>query len=349
LLTCVVWYTTEIDCFVDASGSNGCITFSWSTTKWWNTRCSWLVPCTNSCEWQNQLHDYGYQPANGTPRHAYELVCIQKQILSTNSRRSHGISIDHDTGKHLHVRMGTIITGSSKISTWAVWTVRNKFLIILVVDNKTHILAMLTNHFLVRLLLIRYIDDVFMTSNMTLDQIHVLLDRMDANDDNIHIVRSIWQRLQFLDVLVVNDNDQLKTSVYHKSAAEPYIVPFLSEYPRHIHRNTIRGTLYRTAHLCSHVGDFDDERWHKSKWNYYWIYIQCNISPITLDDSSTIMICRCRYCNNQARSIMNNSTWNYSVNYHNVNTTRRIKVNIGLWFVFHLVWIVVWHGSSTMN
>jgi hypothetical protein len=101
-----------------------------------------------------------------------------------------------------------------------------------------------------------------MTSNMSLDQINVLLDRMNVNDDNIRIVRSIGQRLQFLDVLVVNDHGRLKTSVYHKPAAEPYIVPFLSEHPRHIHRNTIRGALYRAARLCSHVDDFDDERLH---------------------------------------------------------------------------------------
>jgi hypothetical protein len=114
------------------------------------------------------------------------------------------------------------------------------------------------NHFLVRLLLIRCIDDLCMTSNMTLDQIHVLLDRKNVNDDNIRIVRSIGQRLQCLDVLVVNDHGQLKTSVYHKPAAEPYIVPYLSEHPRYIHRNTIRGALCRTARLCSHVDDFDD-------------------------------------------------------------------------------------------
>jgi hypothetical protein len=47
--------------------------------------------------------------------------------------------------------------------------------------------------------------------------------------------------------------------VFHKPAAEPYVLPFLSDHPRHIHRSTIKGRLLRAARLCSHVEEFDKE------------------------------------------------------------------------------------------
>ncbi len=106
----------------------------------------------------------------------------------------------------------------------------------------------------------RYIDDVFMTTNLSLDQINRLLDTANNKDPNIHITRSIGSVVEFLDVSVQNNQGQLKTTVFHKPAAEPYIVPFLSDHPRRIHRNVIRGALFRAVRLCSDAQDFDRER-----------------------------------------------------------------------------------------
>lgn len=105
----------------------------------------------------------------------------------------------------------------------------------------------------------RYIDDVFMTTN-ALSQMNIQLNRMEKKDPNIQISVSMGRTVEFLDVSITNDQGQLKTSVYHKPASEPYILPFSSEHPRHIHTNMIKGALYRAARLCSHVEDFDDER-----------------------------------------------------------------------------------------
>jgi hypothetical protein len=99
-----------------------------------------------------------------------------------------------------------------------------------------------------------------MTSNLPLDQIHVLLNRANTKDPNIRITPSIGLNVEFLDVLLENNDGQLQTSVFHKPAAEPYIVPFLSDHPRHVHRNTIKGALFRAVRLCSNVKDFDKER-----------------------------------------------------------------------------------------
>ena len=88
------------------------------------------------------------------------------------------------------------------------------------------------------------------------------LNQIEKKDENIRITRSIGTTIEFLDVLVTNDHGQLKTTVYHKPAAEPYILPYLSEHPRHIHSNTIKGALYRAVCLCSNIQDFDHERLH---------------------------------------------------------------------------------------
>ena len=99
-----------------------------------------------------------------------------------------------------------------------------------------------------------------MTTNLPLDQINRVLDRANTKDENIRISRATGSTVEFLDVLVDNDQGRLKTSVFHKPAAEPYIVPFLSDHSRHIHRNTIKGALFRAVRLCSEIDDFDKER-----------------------------------------------------------------------------------------
>jgi hypothetical protein len=99
-----------------------------------------------------------------------------------------------------------------------------------------------------------------MTTNLPLNQINMLIDRVNEKDENIRITRSIGSSVEFLDVYVKNNQGQLKTTVFHKPAAEPYIIPFLSDHPWHAHRNPIKGTLFRAVRLCSDVKDFDKER-----------------------------------------------------------------------------------------
>ncbi|CAF1569010.1 unnamed protein product, partial [Rotaria magnacalcarata] len=67
----------------------------------------------------------------------------------------------------------------------------------------------------------RYIDDIFMTTNLSFDEINVRLIEANQQDENIRLTHTISSKVEYLDVLVENDNGQLKTSVYHKLAAEP--------------------------------------------------------------------------------------------------------------------------------
>ncbi|CAF2085198.1 unnamed protein product, partial [Rotaria magnacalcarata] len=69
-----------------------------------------------------------------------------------------------------------------------------------------------------------------------------------------------YGRLPFLDVLLTNINGTLSTSVYHKPAAEPYVVPFISDHPRHVFDNIVQTSLRRAVKYSSTFHLFNDER-----------------------------------------------------------------------------------------
>ena len=51
----------------------------------------------------------------------------------------------------------------------------------------------------------------------------------------------------------------MRTSIYHKPTAEPYILPYTSDHPRHTHRNIPYAALLRAARICSDANDFNLE------------------------------------------------------------------------------------------
>ncbi|CAF5120860.1 unnamed protein product [Rotaria sp. Silwood1] len=106
----------------------------------------------------------------------------------------------------------------------------------------------------------RYIDDVFMTTNLTKEEILRELEETTKNDPNIKVTITINQALEYLDASIENNNGQLKTTIYHKTAWEPHILPYESDHPRHVHANIIYIMLVRAARICSTVEDFDTER-----------------------------------------------------------------------------------------
>jgi hypothetical protein len=99
-----------------------------------------------------------------------------------------------------------------------------------------------------------------MTTNLSFNQIKDLLDTAGQKDCNIRIKYQIQSCVEFLDVVIQNDNGQLTTYVFHKPTAEPYILPYTSDHPRHVHRNIPYAALLRAARICSNVHDFNIER-----------------------------------------------------------------------------------------
>jgi hypothetical protein len=106
----------------------------------------------------------------------------------------------------------------------------------------------------------RYIDDVFFTSNEPSEVINAMLDKANNLHPNIKLVRLIGASVTFLDVLINNENGQLSTSVYHKEAAEPYVLPFVSDHPRHTFKNIVQVALCRAVRYSSTFETFNNER-----------------------------------------------------------------------------------------
>ena len=86
------------------------------------------------------------------------------------------------------------------------------------------------------------------------------LDFANQFHPNIKLTYTISQCLPFLDLLIHNRNGTLYSSVYHKPAAEPAILSFLSDHPRHIFRNVIQTVLTRAIRYSSTFEAFNMEQ-----------------------------------------------------------------------------------------
>ena len=95
----------------------------------------------------------------------------------------------------------------------------------------------------------RYVYDILFTSNASVESI----------DQNIKLMLQIGKSIPFLDVFIENSNGTLKTSVYHKEAAEPYVVPFGSDHPTHVFRNTVDTAIARAIRYSTSLSQFEEE------------------------------------------------------------------------------------------
>ncbi|CAF3577975.1 unnamed protein product [Rotaria socialis] len=106
----------------------------------------------------------------------------------------------------------------------------------------------------------RYIDDIFMAWNRSENDLKNLLNDANTWHPNIKLEYKISKSLPFLDVVLTNNNGMLSTSVYHKPAAEPYVVSFISDHPRHTFVNVIQTSLTCAVRNSSTFEIFNNER-----------------------------------------------------------------------------------------
>ena len=99
-----------------------------------------------------------------------------------------------------------------------------------------------------------------MTWNSSERELKALLETANTWHPNIKLDYKIAQSLPFLDVLLTNNNGILLTSVYHKPSAEPYVIPFISDHPRHVFSNIIQTALTRATRYSSTFEAFNYER-----------------------------------------------------------------------------------------
>ncbi|CAM4976010.1 unnamed protein product [Rotaria socialis] len=106
----------------------------------------------------------------------------------------------------------------------------------------------------------RYIDDIFFTFNEPKTKIEAVIKKANDFHPNIKLEANIGSCFSFLDLLINNKNGILSTSVHHKTAAEPCVVPFISDHPRHVFSNIIQAALLRAVRYSSTFDIFEKER-----------------------------------------------------------------------------------------
>lgn len=106
---------------------------------------------------------------------------------------------------------------------------------------------------------LRYIDDVFFTTNQSEDKVKVFLNKINNFHPNIKLECNIGYSVPFLDLLVTNHNGILVSCVYHKPTTQPCVLPFLSDHPRHVFHNVIQIPLLRAVRFSSILELFQKE------------------------------------------------------------------------------------------
>jgi hypothetical protein len=106
----------------------------------------------------------------------------------------------------------------------------------------------------------RYVDDIFFTWNESEADAKALLEEANAFHPNIKLTYTIGESVPFLDLHLTNQNGILQSSVYHKPAAQPTVLSFLSDHPRHVFRNVIQTALLRAVRYSSTFKAFNIER-----------------------------------------------------------------------------------------
>lgn len=101
-----------------------------------------------------------------------------------------------------------------------------------------------------------------MTWNKSEEDLKLFLQTANEWHPNIKFDYKIGKSVPFLDILLTNNKGTLSTSVYHKPAVEPYVIPFISDHPRHVFANVVTTALQRAVRYSSTFEAFNAERRH---------------------------------------------------------------------------------------
>ncbi|CAF4168919.1 unnamed protein product [Adineta steineri] len=108
----------------------------------------------------------------------------------------------------------------------------------------------------------RYIDDLFIMSNVHADTLKGLLKFWNRLDSNIELSECVGLTAEYLDVNLENRGGILMTEVFHKPSHEPYFLPFTSVHAQHIKKNIPCVAYTRAIRYSSSFEAFKREEIH---------------------------------------------------------------------------------------
>jgi len=84
----------------------------------------------------------------------------------------------------------------------------------------------------------RFLDDCFIVLDTDIYDINELTKILNSLHDNITFTIETGEtKLSFLDVLILNDRDEIKTDIFHKATDSRQYLKFESCHPHHTNRN----------------------------------------------------------------------------------------------------------------
>lgn len=105
----------------------------------------------------------------------------------------------------------------------------------------------------------RYIDDLFIMTNVEVGTLQGLVRFWNRLNSNIELSASIGPSAEYLDVRLENRGGRLVSEVFHKPSHEPYYLPFSSIHAHHIMKNIPFGALVRAIRYSSEYDSFRHE------------------------------------------------------------------------------------------
>jgi hypothetical protein len=108
----------------------------------------------------------------------------------------------------------------------------------------------------------RYIDDLFIMSNVHADILKALVCFWNRLDSNIEFSETTGQSIEHLDIKLENRGGKLVLEVFHQPSYEPYFLPYNSIHVKHIKKNIPFGALVRAITYSSDYNAFKREETH---------------------------------------------------------------------------------------
>ncbi len=105
----------------------------------------------------------------------------------------------------------------------------------------------------------RYIDDLFIMSNVHVHILKSLVRFWNRLDINIEFSEYIGQTAEYLDKELENRGEKFVSEMFHKPSHEPYFLPFMSIHAEHIKKNIPFGALVRAIRYSSSYSAFKRE------------------------------------------------------------------------------------------
>jgi hypothetical protein len=89
-----------------------------------------------------------------------------------------------------------------------------------------------------------------------------MLDEANNLHSNIKLVRQVDASVTFLGAPVNKEDDQSSLSVYHEEAANPYVLPFVSDQARRTFENIVHNAFCRVVRYSPTLEAFNNDRHH---------------------------------------------------------------------------------------